>query len=372
MTLFRQALMQQLQLAGCEFISSGRAGMTLVLSILQKLCGDSQRDEVVIPGYTCYSVPSSIEKAGLRIRVCDIDPVSLSYDLDTLKGYDFSRVLAIVSANLYGLPNDLLSLESLASEHGVFLLDDAAQAFGASIAGRSVGAFGDVGLYSLDKGKNITALQGGILVTKSRQIADQLAEAVYELPSTPSTTVMSYVLKLFIYAALLHPKRYGLVRKLPFLGLGKTPYTTQYPLTNFSPILAAMAYQLYQRMSQITEARRRNGLAFRNALSGVSGISLIEPVNNAEPVYLRFPFLVDDPDIRISLLQELDALGIGATFSYPKAVVDIPELQGRLSENRDTPNARCVASRIITLPTHSYMTLDHVQLVRDRLNTLLS
>jgi perosamine synthetase len=71
---FRTALIERFELKGCEFVSSGRAGMTLLLETLRELQGDPQRTEVIIPGYTCFSVPASIERAGLRVRVCDIDP----------------------------------------------------------------------------------------------------------------------------------------------------------------------------------------------------------------------------------------------------------------------------------------------------------
>ena len=57
MTQFRQTLTQTLQLAGCEFVSSGRAGMTLLLRALHRIRGETLRNEVVVPGYTCYSVP---------------------------------------------------------------------------------------------------------------------------------------------------------------------------------------------------------------------------------------------------------------------------------------------------------------------------
>lgn len=148
-------------------VSTGRAAMTLAFAAMKRAAGDPRRVEIVLPGYTCYSVPAAVERAGLVPRICDVDPVTLTPDLDSLAGVDFSRVLAVVSANLYGLPNDLEATESLARHHGIFMLDDAAQALGARYRGRPAGNFGDVGLYSFDKGKNITTLQGGALVADS-------------------------------------------------------------------------------------------------------------------------------------------------------------------------------------------------------------
>src|SRR5690606_13714195 len=108
--------------------------------------------------------PASIVRAGLRPRLCDVDPATMGMSPEALERADFSRVLAIVSANLYGLPNALPAIERITRERGVFMLDDAAQALGARIAGRAVGSFGDAGLYSFDKGKIICTIQGGAIV----------------------------------------------------------------------------------------------------------------------------------------------------------------------------------------------------------------
>ena len=71
---------------------------------------------------------------------------------------------------------------------------------------------------------------------------------------------------------------------------------------------------------------------------------------------MRLPLLAADAESRQALLGALDAAGIGATGSYPAAIVDIPELRGRLDpRDRDGPGARTVAARIVTLPTHPYL-----------------
>lgn len=66
----------------CFFVSSGRAALTLILQALKDLHPD--RDEVLIPAYTCYTVPSAIVRAGLKVKLCDIDPKTLDFDFDEL------------------------------------------------------------------------------------------------------------------------------------------------------------------------------------------------------------------------------------------------------------------------------------------------
>lgn len=353
---FREQLTARFGLAGCEFVSSGRAGMTLLLQALYQLRGEAERNEVLIPGYTCFSVPASIERAGLRVRVCDIDPRTLDYDAAQLAEFDFSHVLAVVSANLYGLPNDLGALEAAARHHGVYMVDDGAQALGASCSDQPVGTFGDVGLFSLDKGKNITSMQGGVLVTRNTEIAAALRQRVAALPPPSLAGTMMQAIKLFAYAMLLPPTRYGITRRLPFLGLGRTPYQAPSPLTGYSPALGAFAALLYTRLDELGADRRANAQRMAAVIDEIAGMNPLALVPETEPVFVRLPVLAADPQSRQALLDALDAAGIGATGSYPTAIVDIPELHGQLDpRDLDCPGARSVAARIVTLPTHPFV-----------------
>jgi len=334
-------------------VSTGRAAMTVAFEAMKLAAGDPRRVEVVFPGYTCYSVPAAVERAGLVPRICDVDPSTLSPDLDSLAGVDLTRVLAIVSANLYGLPNALQDLEDFARRHRIFLLDDAAQGLGARFQGQPVGSFGDVGLFSFDKGKNITTLQGGVLVADSGAFADALDLAMKRhLAASPSATLPT-LLKLPAYALLLRPSFYGAVRRLP-LGLGLTPWETDYPIAPFSRTLAGLAMVQLERLAEINGTRVRNAARLSEALAGVPGVSAVRVLPGAEPVYPRYPVLVRAA-ARAELIAALEQAGIGATASYPSALIDVPEVTRRLPDDqKPTPGAREVASRILTLPTHGY------------------
>ena len=75
------------------------------------------------------------------------------------------------------------------------------------------------------------------------------------------------------------------------------------------------------------------------------------------PVFLRFPLLLQDSAHRQTALRLLDEAGLGASASYPRALLDVPELQPFLAPGvEDTPGARQIAERLLTLPTHAYVT----------------
>jgi perosamine synthetase len=335
--------------------STGRGGMVLALQGMRDACSDAQRTEVIVPAYTCYSVPAAVVKAGLKPRLCDVDPRTLSMSPAALERFDYSRVLAIITANLYGIPNELDAIENIARSHGVWLLDDAAQALGATQAGRPVGGFGAAGLYSFDKGKNITSLEGGALVASDAKLAAAIDARYAKLPGSPSVQTAMRVIKLAAYSALLRPTLYGVVRKLPGLGLGRTPYDETYPVEQYSRVLAGFADTLLQRLEALGEQRRRNAAALTAELRKISGVQLIEPPANSQPVYARLPILVEDSSRRAAIIERLDSDGIGATASYPNALCDVPEVAAMLpASDLNMPGARRVASSIVTLPTHAY------------------
>ena len=180
----------------------------LLLRALARRAGPG-RDEVAIPSYTCYTVAAAVVLAGLRPRVVDIAPETLDFSAAALDAVDFSRVLAIVPTNLFGLPSNLPALAARARAHGAFLIDDAAQAFGAAIGGRASGTWGEAGLYSLDKGKNITAIEGGLAVANDAATADALREEARCLAAPAGNAVARDAVKLLAYAVLLRPWLYG-------------------------------------------------------------------------------------------------------------------------------------------------------------------
>ncbi len=346
-------------------MSSGRAAMTFMLRAMRTLAPPT-RNEVVVAGYTCYSVAASVELAGLTARLVDIDPRTLSPDTRQLRDMDLSRVLCVVSANLYGIPNALGEIEAIARDAGVFMIDDAAQALGALHAGRPVGGFGDAGLFSFDKGKIITTLQGGSIVAREGPVASAIDAAHASLDSASAAQTLSYAVKLGLYGVLLRPALYGIVQRMPGLGLGQTRYEKDYPIARYSGTLAGLALRLARRLDALNAVRARNAGALRAALEDVPGIRVLPEIAGDRPVYCRYPVFVTDPARRSGFIAALNAAGIGATASYPHALADVPEAAQALAPAQAPQDgARLVARSIVTLPTHGWCSADMPDRVQD-------
>ncbi len=344
--------------------STGRAGLTLLLRAMRRLVGPA-RDEVVVPAYTCYSVPASVVKAGLRPRLVDVSPDTLDYEPHALESTDLTRTLAIVATNLYGLPNDLPTLARLAHQHGTFLIDDAAQAMGAAVGGRWSGTWGDAGLFSFDKGKNVSAIDGGVVVTNSDDLAGAIRAEMAGLTAPGIGTSAAHVLKALAYFVMLRPWLYGIPARIPQLGLGRTEFTTDFPLALPDRVLMALGLTMMNRLDMFTVTRRANADALLREIQSLPGIGIIAPRPDATPAYLRLPILVADARAQAAAIQSLNAAGIGASGSYPASLADVGDLQTSLANaGQDAPGGRAVARRIVTLPTHPFVSASDIRRVR--------
>jgi len=337
-----------------SLVSSGRAALAVLLQAMQE---GSERREVIIPAYTCFSVASAVARAGLTIRLCDIDPETLDLDLGALVQLDLTRALCIVPSGLYGLPGELSELELIARAFGAFLIDDAAQCLGATKDARPCGTFGDAGFYSLGRGKGVTTMGGGILVTDRVDLAPRIEARVAGLGRPSAATVGVAVASSLIYSGMLRPSRYWLVDRIPFLDLGASHFDPEFPMTGLSAYQRRLAEQVLPFVDSYNEMRRHHADHLRSGLEGVGGITIPRPVAGTVPVYLRFPVLTRDPAHRASLLQGLRESGISASASYPTAIGDIPGISQHLAADQARcPAAADVASRILTLPTHPWVT----------------
>ena len=351
---FAELLADRLGAQNPFFVSSGRAALTILLKALRQ---GSDRREVVIPAYTCFSVPSAVARAGLTIRLCDVDPKTLDLDLNALVRLDLGRALCIVPSGLYGLPGDLVALEQIARRCGAFLVDDAAQCLGATQDGKTCGTFGDAGFYSLGRGKGITAMGGGILVTSRPDLARRIAEIVRELCRPSSWAVGAAIAGSLAYSTMLAPSRYWLLEHVPFLELGASRFEPNFPIARLSAYQMRLAAQLFPRLDSYNEIRQTHADQLRSGAEGDEGVEIPRPVDGASPVYLRFPILTRDGAHRSRLLLRLREAGIGASASYPSAIGDIPGIESYLARHQEVcPGARAIAARILTLPTHPAVT----------------
>lgn len=131
-------------------------------------------DEVLMPTFTIISCAAAVIRAGAVPVLVDSDPVTWNMDVTRLRERLTARTRAIMVVHIYGLPVDMGPVLSLARDHGLKVIEDAAEAHGLTCDGRPCGSFGDVSTFSFYPNKHITTGEGGMVVTDDPGIAEKL------------------------------------------------------------------------------------------------------------------------------------------------------------------------------------------------------
>lgn len=141
---------------------------TAALELAALVCGLSAGDEVIIPAHTFAASAIPFARTGASLVWADIDPDTRVVTAETIRPLLSPRTKVLVVVHLYGLVCDMDPIMALAAEHGLLVVEDAAQAIGVRYKGRAAGTIGDFGCFSFHTHKNITTLgEGGILTVKS-------------------------------------------------------------------------------------------------------------------------------------------------------------------------------------------------------------
>lgn len=345
---FENELKSYYRIRHCFAVSSGKAALALILQAMHELF--PERDEVLISAYTCYSVPSAIVRAGLKVRLCDIAAGTLDFDFDLLeKKVDNPRLLCVIPTHLFGLPADVERVKNMVKGRGVFVLEDAAQAMGGEWNGKKLGTLGDAGLFSLGRGKAFSTVEGGVILTDNELLGQALAKRV--------TSLAGYnlfgCLKLIIYAVaisiLINPWLYWLPKSLPFLKLGETHFTPCFPANRLSFFQAGVARGWAVKIDKLKKIRAGNIQEFADRVITQPGFP-----TSAIPDLIRFPVLISDVNAKRRILETSEALGLGISDGYPDTIDGIHGLD-TCPEDNPLPRAKYLAERIVSLPVHPYV-----------------
>ncbi len=340
----------QKRIGGEVFLTnSGKAAIYLILKAIRRIY--PERNEVIVPAYTCWSVPSAVVRAGLRVRTIDIEKENLSISPKLLEGNINNKTLAVITTHLFGISGEIEEVEKICREKKIILVDDAAQALGASINGKLLGSFGDAGVLSFGRGKNITTISGGAAIIRNKGIAKE-AFTIYkrEFPKVKPSNFKDN-LRLTAYKFLSNRCLYWLPDKMPFLKIGETFFNPNFILSRLPFNRCGIGIRMLNRLEEITSKRRAKADIYRDELDKLNGVAILSPPPNLKPAYLRFPLILTANKNRRYILKKGHRLGISGM--YPGTINSIGDRQDYfIDDTIPCPSAKIVAESLITLPTH--------------------
>jgi len=335
----------------CILANSGRSLLTLLLQELHKK-DNKQRDEVLIPGYTCYSVAASIARAGLKISTYDIEPETFHPDIESVRKNINGKTLAILSQHLFGMPTPIDELHNLAHINHIIHIEDAAQGLGGMHSGKALGTTGDYGLFSFGRGKPLPLGCGGALIGSDKAMMEKIntgdcGNGYKQLTITACIQVLS------------RPGIYGFLEKLP-LGLGRTIFHPAFSVTSMPVAVKRLGVMTFSKLSDLNAHRDFIAKIYIDNLPIDRTVPILKDV---KPVFTRFPVMATRRDIPITLKR------LGVRRMYPNPITDEPAIYPYLAGRRQTtPGAATIAQNLITLPTHSGITSEIAQKIADEIN----
>ena len=302
------------------------ANGTLAIAVALKAAGVGIGDEVIVPPYTFIATASAALFVGAVPVFADVDPDTHLLDPIATEAAITERTKAVVVVHLAGRPADMDAFTALGAKYGLTIVEDAAQAHGAAYKGRAVGAIGDLGTFSFQSSKNITAGEGGVVVTDSAE----LAGAVYSLVN---------------------------VGRVP--GGGWYQHETVGYNLRLTEFQAAILRVQLRRHPQLQEVREGNARLLTDLLEKAPGI-LLAPDDPAITAHGRHLFMLRVPGRRDAVLEALRAAGFDRASSgyvplHRNAAVlrESQAITTRLGQpypEHPCPNADLVSTDTIWLP----------------------
>ena len=320
---------------------SGTSALIIALRTLVPAGGT-----IAYPAYACIDITAAALRAGVRVRLYDLDPMTLSPDLDSVQRTIERGVDAILVAHRYGYPADVWAVKELAASRGVAVIEDAAQAAGGTLGDTRLGALADVSILSFGRGKGVTAGSGGALLTRGTAPSESMWLVASQL-GTQSRGARD-VVGLTAQWVFARSELYRLPASIPALRLGEMVFHAASEPRPISAAAAAML-SLALRAEEGELARRRaRAREILGILPQTAGrLVPIRPLAGGESGYLRLAFLdtVGDATPHQS---------IGVMRGYPLALDQHEQLKPiLLSGERAGSGARRLRDRLFTAPTHS-------------------
>ena len=327
----------------------GVANCTAALHLAYFCLGIGSGDEVIVPAHTHVATAHAVELVGARPVFVDAECRTGNIDLDRVEEEITPNTKAISIVHFLGMPVAMDRLMAIARKHDLRIIEDCALALGATYKGVHVGLFGDAGCFSFYPVKHITTAEGGMLITRNKELAQAVTKA----------------------RAFGMDKHVG-ERKMPgmydVLSLG-----FNYRLNE---IQATLGIEQMKRIEGFLRKRRENYTALAAGLKGVEGIELFSSSHDdfQNSCYCLSIMLNDVlASKRTELIESLKRRGVGTSIYYPQPVPRMSYYREKYGYNeKKFPVAEKISDQSIALSVGPHLTSDDIFYMVDCVKEIIS
>ncbi|MBU7013788.1 MAG: DegT/DnrJ/EryC1/StrS family aminotransferase [Theionarchaea archaeon] len=309
-------------------VATGRRALYLGLKIL----AIDKGSEVIIPAFTTNIIPMVLAECGIRPVPADVESRTYTLDPESVAKRITSETRAILTDHVFGYPSEIGWLKDLCEDHDLFLVEDAASAFGARYRGTPVGTFGDIGMFSFGYGKSISMGKGGGIVVHSSHDMMRLKSSCRGGRSSAPCLV-----RTLGAVVLANPLLYGLIGSALKEDLVQHQYMDYRIEIEDTRDLSLLSYALgiQQIRGRLFEVRRKIALTYMDILSRLDAVSVPSEKKEIHAVYTWFFVKTEDEDSRNRICARMRRLGIepalprfgfpvSKSFYAPRHASDIP------------------------------------------------
>lgn len=312
----------------CIAVNSGTAALWLTLLAL----GIGTGDEVIAPSFTFAATAAAVRLTGATPVFADITPDTFCLDPDAVRAAITPRTAAVIPVHLYGHPAAMDHLMPLAARHGLAVVEDAAQAHGATLHGRPVGTFGTAGCFSFYPTKNMQSIEGGMVTTADPALARTLR--------------------------LL--RNQGMEQRYHHEIVGTN--------ARMSDVSAAIGRSQLGRLKTLTDRRRANAAHLNAHLADFPGLTLPVTTAGAEHVWHQYTVRVGPGlDDRDTFAKYLTQAGVGSNVYYPIPLHRSPAYATAVN----LPHTDTAAAQALSLPVHPELTATHLGAIVQAVTSLV-
>ena len=306
-------------------VNNGTTALVAALHVLDLKPGD----EVITSPFTFVATLNAILESGATARFADILDEDFNIDPESVVRAITPRTRVIMPVHLYGQMADMGRLSSIASAHGLRVVEDSAQSHGATFEDRFAGSY-DIGTFSLYATKNITTGEGGVITTDDAETADRLRVL----------------------------RNQGMRARYEYEVAGHN-----YRLTDLQ---AAIGLPQLERYEQTVAARQDNAARLSDGLADLTNIIVPRQLPGRTHVWHQYTIRViaDGGLSRDDFVSALHRRGVGAGVYYPRLLRDYDAYRGHPRVGRsETPVAERVAREVVSLPVHTGLSSGEVDAI---------
>jgi len=284
-------------------------------------------DEVILPSFTFVATAEVIVFAGAKPVFVDIDPETYTISRKEIERAITKKTRAIMPVDLYGLPADMQPIREIADEHGLAIIEDAAQAHGATYKGKPPGTFADAACWSFYGSKNMTTGEGGMLTTNNDEMAEQAR----------------------------FMRSHGEKQKYMSLLLGHNYHMPE--------IQAAIGCVQLEKLPKFVAKRRENAKRLTEILKKEDRLQLPKVPKGYEHSWYLYTVRLKDvkEKERDRIVEGLRQKGIDAGVVYMNPIHVMPYY--RAFGKYKLPVTEKVAKQVFSLPVHPGVTLKHIDFI---------